>query len=113
MAKFKSKVKGKLVVPTEVEGIFVRDMTLGELKEVQDKIAVATKDTKEDSELSEEAFVSPLLVLFQEVIRAEDGEVFEDMQTADDLEANLTFTLMVDIMNAVSKALNGGTDLKK
>ena len=104
MASFNKTVASKSVIPTAIDGIYVKDLTIAELKAMQDKLAVIT---------NEDDITEPVLVLFQDVIRAEDGTVFEDMQDAESLLDNLTFNLMMDISEAVSVVLNRGSSLKK
>ena len=104
MAKFSKAIKRNSVLPTSIEGIYVKDMTLQELKELQDKLG---KIDNED-DLS-----GPLLILFQDVIRAEDGTVFEDMLDADELSQNISFNLMMDISAAVSEVLGRNSTVKK
>ena len=104
MAKFSKEVKRKSVVPTDIDGIYVKDLTIGELKVLQDKLAKVSND----DDLTE-----PLIILFNDVIRAEDGTVFEDMLDAEALDENLSLNLMMDISAAVSEVLGRGSNLKK
>ena len=104
MAKFNKTVKQTSVIPTAIEGIYVKDLTIKELKVLQDRITeVATEDDA----------TGQLLVLFEEVIRAEDGTVFEDMLDAESLSENLSFSMMVDISTEVSEVLTRGSQIKK
>ena len=68
-----SQVKSKLIHETEVEGVFIRDLSLAKLEELG------------NLEKGEES-TAALLWLFGNLICDENGDLFEDVQTEPEIK---------------------------
>ena len=100
MAKL-GKLQESNLIPTEVPGIFIKDLPYklfdGIYKEVNAKLA-------------EEDVIGAVVVLFNDLIVAEDGTKFEDALTPEDVQDNISVRMIQQIMEALPKALGVNED---
>ena len=102
--KLSDKVSNK-PIPLEVNGqtLYMRALTLGGLKNLQAKFA-ELEENGED--------LSPLMVIFTDVLVDENGEQYDEIkegQTFEQICETVPINFLMDISNAVSDALQGKT----
>ena len=90
------------VVPTSIDGLCVRNMSLDQLSSLQESIAPAEEDSGEDAM----GLVAEALV---DIARDPEGEKFEDMQTKEQAIA-FGFATIKQMLDACLNALTGGNE---
>ena len=90
-----SDVKSKLVHETSVEGVYIRDLSLAKLEELG------------ELETADEPTVA-LLWLFANLICDKDGELFEDVQTAEDIKQTSMMKIRAITESAMETIQNAG-----
>ena len=98
MAKL-SQLKKVHIIPTSIEGVFLKDLPFKRTQEVLAKAGAAGSND-----------LSGVLYLFSELICDSTGKAFEDAKTVEDLQENMPSRLLNDIMKAIPEALNPGED---
>lgn len=90
-----SDIKTAAQIPTELEGVFIQDLSLEKVEEL------GNLESADDS-------MAPLVWLFNNLIVAEDGTKFEDALTEEDIKKNLTVIKAKMITEAALEAMNAG-----
>ena len=89
------KVEREPLTPVEgAEGLFLADITLQKIEEMQ---SFGQEDSERDS-------TQVLLWMGRNLLRDENGEPFEDLQTPE-AAGQLSFSLVSQIMQAVTKQM--------
>ena len=107
MPKFRETSAYKRPIPTPLEGIFLSPHVN---KALLDDLQNRTKEVTEDDV---DGNIGLLQVIFQNVVVAETGEAFDDLQTVDDIRSLLDESplMLPRLVNAVAAGLE--SEVKK
>ena len=94
MSKLRDTRKGKRLAQIEDTGVYVRNVPLGEIEALQDKIPNVKEEHPNEKFTEEEAYI---FLLFRDYLVDKDGSPFEDIEGPEDLHEVLDIDLVKKI----------------